>query len=189
MQQQHPHPQPDVKANKLRPFISGFHGQQSMEVGVAYWYRGHYLYGPARNPIQPLQFAMKKEVMIMGTAVETAPIYKVSHSKYNLATVDSVGERVFEHEVGALRKSMEHEWQKAVLAEIEKKRVGNGEGLDIEKQLEITINRPSTGEQTTKVVTPAMKLRRPRVLAPSPMPGKLSHLRPLQSMLTKGLTW
>jgi len=184
--QQQQHPQPAVKANKLRPFISGFHGQHSMEVGVAYWYRGHYLYGPARNPIQPLQFATKKEVMVMGTAAETAPIYKVSHSKYNLATVHSVGERVFEHEVGALRKSMEHEWQKAVLMEIEKKRVENGEGLDIEKQFDITVNRPSTGEQTTKVVTPVMKLRESRVLAPSPIFGKLSPPRPLQSMLTKG---
>jgi hypothetical protein len=166
--------QPAVKANKMRPFISGFHGQHAMEVGVAYWYRGHYLYGPARNPIEPLQFATKKEGMVMGTAAGTAPIYKVSHSKYNIATVDSVRERVFEHEVGALRKSMEHKWREAVLVETEKKRVGNGEGLDIEKQFEIAFNRPSSGEQIGKVITPTMKLRQSRLLAPSPMPGNLS---------------
>jgi hypothetical protein len=171
---QQPQSRPAVKANRIRPFINGFHGQHSMEVAIAYWHRGHYLYGPTRNPIEPLQFVTQNQAMIVGTAVGTAPIYEVSQSNHSTATVDSVGGRVYEYQVGALRKSMEYEWQKTVLADMENTRAKNEGSLGVENQVEKIINRPTNIGNPFKVIPPATKLPHSRVLAPSPMLSKLS---------------
>ena len=46
-----------------------------LRVGIAYWYRGHYLYGAALNPVEPQPFATKKKVLLNGVQRESAPIY------------------------------------------------------------------------------------------------------------------
>jgi hypothetical protein len=171
---QQPQSRPAVKANRIRPFISGFHGQHSMEVAIAYWHRGHYLYGHTRNPIEPLQFVTQNQAMIVGTAAGTAPIYEVSQSNHSTATVDSVRGRVYEYQVGALRKSMEYEWKKTVLADMENTRAKNEGSLGVGNQVEKIINRPTNIGNPFKVIPPATKLPHSRVLAPSPMLSKLS---------------
>ncbi|KAF2787432.1 hypothetical protein K505DRAFT_396698 [Melanomma pulvis-pyrius CBS 109.77] len=118
-------PKTGGNSKKTRVYISGFHGQHAIEVGVAYWYRGHYIYGPARNPIEPLQFATKKGIMIAGTVIETAPPY-----------VRSDQTCIMEYEVGALRKAMMKESQdKEMKAEendakiVEEKEETSGNGV------------------------------------------------------------
>ena len=42
---------PAARAKNMRVYVSGIIGQQSLETGVAYHYRGHYIYAfPAGNP-------------------------------------------------------------------------------------------------------------------------------------------
>lgn len=94
------------KARNMRVYMSGFHGLHRIEVAVAYWHRGHYIYGPARNPIEPLQFSTKKELMIIGTTADTAPIY----------TLDG-RDLVLESDVGALRKAMLDQFMRQKMSE------------------------------------------------------------------------
>ncbi|KAF2828488.1 hypothetical protein CC86DRAFT_437790 [Ophiobolus disseminans] len=64
------------RAQAQRVYVSGLEGQQSLQTGVAYHYRGHYLYAfPAGNPIEPVPFSTKKGINIVGTIQDVAPIY------------------------------------------------------------------------------------------------------------------
>ncbi|KAF1968809.1 hypothetical protein BU23DRAFT_256414 [Bimuria novae-zelandiae CBS 107.79] len=65
-----------LKANDSKVYISGFGGQHPIDVGVAYWYRGHYVYSEAGLPIQPLPYATRKGVHIMGSTYDSAPPYQ-----------------------------------------------------------------------------------------------------------------
>ena len=97
-----------------------------MLVGIAYWYRGHYIYGPAFNPIQPITFANKKEIMIAGTTAETAPPY---------AQFDK--DRVSEVTIAALEKAMHAEWMR----QLEEKR-----SADMDLHIEMNrMGREETG--------------------------------------------
>jgi hypothetical protein len=87
--------------------ISGIRGKHPIRVGVAYWYRGHFLYGSHGNPVEPVAFATK-EVNIIGTTVDTAP-------PYNPHGVDLENE----WEIAALHKGMVHEWEKMMEKEEE----------------------------------------------------------------------
>jgi hypothetical protein len=78
--------------------ISGIEGKHPIRVGVAYWYRGHYLYGPHGNPIEAVPFATK-EIHIVGTTPDTAPPY----NSQDPALED-------ERKIAALHSSMLHEW-------------------------------------------------------------------------------
>lgn len=93
-------PNDAVKAKNMKVYISGFVGQHPIETGVAYWYRGHYLFGQAGNPVQPLLFPTKKEILIVGTTADTAPPYNEKDSNH-----------VNERSVAALDKSKRHEWR------------------------------------------------------------------------------
>ncbi|KAF2708201.1 hypothetical protein K504DRAFT_534839 [Pleomassaria siparia CBS 279.74] len=87
-----------MEAEEIRVYISGFHGLHSLEVGCCYFFRGHYVYGPAQNPIEFLPFATRKKMTVMGTAMDRAPVYE----RYGVQERT----RVEEHDVGALRKSI-----------------------------------------------------------------------------------
>ncbi|KAF2653284.1 hypothetical protein K491DRAFT_718216 [Lophiostoma macrostomum CBS 122681] len=63
------------RADNTDCLISGVQGAQNMRVGIAYFYRGHYIYSLARTPLEPQPFATKGRLMVAGTAVNTAPFY------------------------------------------------------------------------------------------------------------------
>lgn len=89
------------KAGKsMKVYISGFQGPHPITTGVAYWYRGHYLYSSAGVPVEPIPFATKKGVHVVGTTVDTAPLFRMG----------ALGD-VNELEVAALEKSKVWEWQ------------------------------------------------------------------------------
>lgn len=85
----------------MQVYISSFHSRHPIELGVAYWFRGHYLYSIAGLPIEPIPFATKKGVHIMGTTSETAPPFNFR---------GELGDTP-EQEVAALQKSMSHMWE------------------------------------------------------------------------------
>jgi hypothetical protein len=65
-----------AKAKDQRVYISGLKGQHSLETGVAYHYRGHYIYAcPVGNPVEPVPFSTSRGVQLAGTARELAPEY------------------------------------------------------------------------------------------------------------------
>lgn len=65
----------DVKPDKTRCHISGFLGSHPLRLGIAYYYRGHYIYSQARTPIEPQVFSTKGKTIISGTTANTAPEY------------------------------------------------------------------------------------------------------------------
>lgn len=87
------------KALHIQVYISGLSGQHTLEVGLAYYYRGHYIYAcPASNLIEPIPYSTRKGIMIQGVVSETAPWYDRS--------APGLGE---EREIRALEKSVESE--------------------------------------------------------------------------------
>lgn len=111
------------KVESQRVYISGFIGHHPLDVGVAYWYRGHYIYAfPNGNIIQPVSFSTSHCIMING-------IIQVQAPKYNPQAAGSV----LETSVAALDKSKANEWERqqqekyesmrhaAEIAELEKK--------------------------------------------------------------------
>jgi hypothetical protein len=87
------------KALHTRVYISGLSGHHSLEVGLAYYYRGHYIYAyPAGNLIEPVPYSTRKGIMIQGIVSESAPGYD--------AKEDGLRE---EDEIRALEVSIEGE--------------------------------------------------------------------------------
>ncbi|KAL1591899.1 hypothetical protein SLS60_011491 [Paraconiothyrium brasiliense] len=107
------------RAKGMEVHISGFHGMHPIETGVAYWYRGHYMYSNAGIPVEPVPFATKKGVHIIGTTVDTAPPFRLGGVP---------GDR-YELEVAALYNSMLHTWE-----EQEKEKNNAGEAVILEVQ-------------------------------------------------------
>ncbi|KAF9740049.1 hypothetical protein PMIN01_02684 [Paraphaeosphaeria minitans] len=93
------------KAKGMEVYISGFYGAHPIETGIAYWYRGHYVYSRAGVPIEPIQFATKKGIHVVGTTVDSAPPFQ---------PIGMPGIR-HEPEVAALHRTKVHTW-----AELEK---------------------------------------------------------------------
>ncbi|KAF3042467.1 hypothetical protein E8E12_009900 [Didymella heteroderae] len=87
------------KALGTRVYISDLLGVHTLETGLAYYYRGHYIYAfPAGNLIEPIPYSTRRGVMIQGVLDEGAPTYDGS----------AEGLRC-EGEVRALEASMEAE--------------------------------------------------------------------------------
>jgi hypothetical protein len=89
-----------TKGKKIPVYISGLQGKHTMETGIAYFYRGHDLYGPMRNPLMPVSFPTKSEVLVVGLTYDCAP-------HYNPANPTLRDER----QVCALGRSKFHEWE------------------------------------------------------------------------------
>jgi hypothetical protein len=65
-----------AKAKGQLVFISGLQGLHTLETGVAYHYRGHYVYSyPAGTPILPVPFSTSGGIHVAGTVRECAPEY------------------------------------------------------------------------------------------------------------------
>ncbi|RMZ71706.1 hypothetical protein GMOD_00006849 [Pyrenophora seminiperda CCB06] len=79
-------------------FISGLKGVHSLETGMAYHYRGHYLYCfPSGNPVQPVDQTVKQGRRLIGIARDLAPPYDSYDPKL-----------IQEHEIAALERAQEH---------------------------------------------------------------------------------
>ncbi|KAF2445115.1 hypothetical protein P171DRAFT_514238 [Karstenula rhodostoma CBS 690.94] len=89
------------KAKGMEVNISGFYGIHPIETGIAYWYRGHYMYSTVGVPVEPIPFATKKGIHIVGTTVDTAPPFRPG----------GVPGVRYEPEVAALHRSMVHTWE------------------------------------------------------------------------------
>ncbi|CAI6340359.1 unnamed protein product [Periconia digitata] len=70
-----PRPPKSADDNKTKVLISGLRGNHSLEVGIAYYYRGHHLYGPKGNPVMPMGFSTRQTITLSGLAPDFAPPY------------------------------------------------------------------------------------------------------------------
>ena len=127
------------KANDMQVYISGFVGMHTIETGVAYWHRGHYIYSTAGIPVEPIQFATKKGIHIFGTTVDTAPLLQL----------DAPNNRP-EYEVAALHRSMVHAWEEQETQAKEAKEGGAFVGQDEEIQRLAPKTTETTGKFETK---------------------------------------
>lgn len=109
------------KALYTRVYISGLAGVHTLETGLAYYYRGHYIYAyPAGNLIEPVPYSTRKGIMIQGVVDAGAPSYD--------AKADGLRS---EEEVGALRKSVLTEKLAAESAREGGGGVSAGDGLGV----------------------------------------------------------
>ncbi|KZM21960.1 uncharacterized protein EKO05_0005068 [Ascochyta rabiei] len=84
------------KALYTHVYISGFTAHHTLEVGLAYYYRGHYIYAyPAGNLLEPIPYSTRKGIMIQGIVSGSAPAYDASAAGLPL-----------ESSVSALKKSI-----------------------------------------------------------------------------------
>ncbi|KAF1932578.1 uncharacterized protein M421DRAFT_416202 [Didymella exigua CBS 183.55] len=87
------------KALETRVYISSLSGDHSLEVGLAYYYRGHYIYAaPTGNLIEPIPYSTRKGIMLQGVVDDGAPKYDVNAEELRS-----------EEDVGALSKSVKVE--------------------------------------------------------------------------------
>ena len=67
------------KALKTRVYVSGLQGDHTLETGLAYYYRGHYLFShPGGTLIKPIPYSTKKGIMVHGMVSPSAPTYDKS---------------------------------------------------------------------------------------------------------------
>lgn len=136
------------RAHHQRVYISGLKGEHSLETGVAYHYRGHFIYAyPAGNPIEPVPFSTKKGINIIGTTQESAPLY--------IANAPGLRD---ESEIRALDSSIRwHEWEREIVEEEARREVREAveeeEALEAEEEdkgvIEMSIiSRPKPGLRT-----------------------------------------
>ncbi|KAJ4377766.1 hypothetical protein N0V83_000596 [Neocucurbitaria cava] len=65
-----------LKAQTQRVYISGLAGHHSLETGVAYHYRGHFIYSyPAGTPLEPLPYCTRGGINVVGVAQDRTPNY------------------------------------------------------------------------------------------------------------------
>ncbi|KAH8732553.1 hypothetical protein GQ44DRAFT_821812 [Phaeosphaeriaceae sp. PMI808] len=66
-----------ARAQGQHVYISGIQGHHTLETGVAYHYRGHFLYAcPVGVPIEPVPYSTSKGINIVGTIQDSAPRYE-----------------------------------------------------------------------------------------------------------------
>ncbi|KAF1365475.1 hypothetical protein EJ07DRAFT_171400 [Lizonia empirigonia] len=90
-------------------YISGLKGHHTLETGLAYYYRGHYIYiYPAGNLIEPIQYSIRKGIMIQGIVSASAPVYDVD--KEGLVDESSVSalKASIQTETAALKQSSDN---------------------------------------------------------------------------------
>ncbi|KAJ4382444.1 hypothetical protein N0V86_002779 [Didymella sp. IMI 355093] len=130
------------KALQTHVYISGLRGVHTLETGLAYYYRGHYMYAyPAGNLVEPTPYSTRKGIMIQGVLDAGAPVYDAS----------AVGLRE-EKEVRALEASVESEMQR-------KEKVMDACGLEVDgAQEEMSSN---SMKHFSAAPSPALRLTPP----------------------------
>ncbi|RYN42144.1 hypothetical protein AA0112_g2014 [Alternaria arborescens] len=146
-----------IKATGQRVYISGLKGHHTLETGVAYHYRGHFIYAfPASNPIEPVPFSTKKGINIVGVVKDQAPIY--NHTDPDL---------ILEQDIAALQKSCVHEWE-FQQAQEELKKQETKKVLEAEETGEHKKTKTETVASSTKDFDAATT---PKASAQEPLPS------------------
>ncbi|CAN9172280.1 unnamed protein product [Alternaria alternata] len=154
-----------IKATGQRVYISGLKGHHTLETGVAYHYRGHFIYAfPASNPIEPVPFSTKKGINIVGVVKDQAPIY--NHTDPDL---------ILEQDIAALQKSCVHEWE-FQQAQEELKKQETRKVLEAEETGEHKKIETETVASSTKDFDAATT---PKASAQEPLPTSTSRLNQL----------
>ncbi|KAF1842043.1 uncharacterized protein K460DRAFT_294136 [Cucurbitaria berberidis CBS 394.84] len=141
-----------ARSQMQRVYISGLEGHHSLEVGVAYHYRGHFIYAfPAGTPIEPIPYSTSKGIMIVGTTQELAPTYDPQAT--NLMS---------EGGISALHRSCIHQWDaQKQLEEAQRKEIAEA----IEKDV----------QQTKQLADDKKNIDSPEILAPGAHENSFSH--------------
>jgi hypothetical protein len=159
-----------LKATRQRVFISGLEGSHTLEVGVAYHYRGHFIYAyPAGNPIEPVPFSTKKGINIVGLVQDRAPIFnsKAPHL-------------VPESEIAALQRACIHEKEfQNEQEEASKEETKKALKEEAKQDAEDAASTEEEVETATTVETAAQEPL-PASLAPSRVPSFTTLLVPSQ---------
>ncbi|KAF1999677.1 hypothetical protein P154DRAFT_216778 [Amniculicola lignicola CBS 123094] len=64
-----------IPGHKMLIHISGLHGIHDVRTGIAYWYRGHYLYALNGGPIEPVEYPVKSKIFVKNLPMSAAPPY------------------------------------------------------------------------------------------------------------------
>jgi len=92
-----------LQARRKRVYISGIQGQHSLELAVAYYYRGHTIYSASGLwPIEPIPFSTKKGISILGILDHLEPRY----NPYTSGLVPEASIGVLDHACQHARTSL-----------------------------------------------------------------------------------
>ncbi|CAA9966647.1 hypothetical protein PTMSG1_10006 [Pyrenophora teres f. maculata] len=129
------------KAIHQKVYISGIKGYHTLETGVAYHYRGHFVYAyPACVPIEPVPYSTKKGINLVGVAQHLAPPYD-----------PNAPDLVEEHTIYALQIACIHEAESQKVQE-ELRKQETEKALEEETKLQEEVK---TEEETVAVTTDA----------------------------------
>jgi hypothetical protein len=130
------------KALHTHVYISGLRGTHTLETGLAYYYRGHYMYAyPAGNLVEPIPYSTRKGIMIQGILDAGTPVYD--------ASAEGLRE---EKEIRALEASVESEMQR-------KENALDASGLEVDEAQE-GMSVDST-KHSSAAPSPALRLTPP----------------------------
>ncbi|KAJ4993941.1 hypothetical protein SVAN01_00418 [Stagonosporopsis vannaccii] len=135
------------KALQTHVYISGLSGHHTLQIGLAYYYRGHYIYAyPAGTVIEPIPYSTRKGIMIQGIISESAPSY------------DSKAANLVEEEsIRALTASIKGE--KAAMSH-----------TDSEEEPPPTLETPPVTYTSLSLAAPSSHDSRPPLHSVSPLP-------------------
>jgi hypothetical protein len=143
------------KAINTRVYISGLRGDHTLETGLAYYYRGHYLYSfPGGTLIEPMPYSIKKGIMVHGMVSPSAPTYDGNSA----GLVD-------EESVRALEASVKNE-----LGSREAPRGADGGGEEVDEG-----GLGGYAELLLRTLSPSLVAR--GAAMPVPSPARVSALR------------
>jgi hypothetical protein len=143
-----------LKATKQRVFISGIEGSHTLEVGVAYHYRGHFIYAyPAGNPIEPIPFSTKKGINIVGLVQDRAPIFNSQEPHLKPESEIAALQRacLHEQEFQKEQKEAKKEETKKTLEEEAKQEAGAKVSSEEEIETAAAQERPSASLPLSRV--------------------------------------
>ena len=104
------------KALHTHVYISGLKGHHTLEVGLAYYYCGHYIYAyTAGNLIEPIPYSTRKGITIQGLVSASAPTYDAEGR--GLKSEDSI--RALEVSIKSEKKAREQSEEAAAAAAVE----------------------------------------------------------------------
>ena len=143
------------KALNTRVYVSGLKGDHTLETGLAYYYRGHYLYShPGGTLIEPVPYSTKKGISVHGMVSPSAPAY----DKSSAGLVAEVSIRALE---ASIRNELGPRESPPALED-------GGEEVD---------DGPSGGFADLLLGTLSTSLDAPSAAAPLPSPARVSALR------------
>lgn len=136
-------------------YISGLAGHHTLETGLAYYYRGHYIYAyPAGTLIEPVPYSTRRGIVIQGIVSESAPVYDAK----------AVG-LVEEGDIRALAASVENE---------RREREVQGDETQVEEDDVVAADEITNSSTSSRTPSPYLAVQ---PVSPLPTPARLFALR------------